>query len=151
MSGFPGSGGFPLTLSGTPGAGKTLVATSGTAGVWALGLTEQAATPAAGVALINGTQTFLTWTAPADGVTHFALVVASLDVTTLEVGGLCRLTFTTLGVASQFQVFAPSLAVGITVGPWSGISVDPGTTVNVVQQNALTSGASVFQGVLLAA
>lgn len=144
----------PLPLpSGTPSAGQVPQATGvGAASAWALALAQQAATPVAGVALVNGTPNILTWTAPNDGLLHRALVIGLVDVTTLEVGGQVTLSWTlpngnagsspvaAAGLAAGPQWFGPTTAIAVGM---LALPVKAGTTVTLAQTSALTSGAAV--------
>jgi predicted RecA/RadA family phage recombinase len=110
-----------------------------------------AATPAAGVALVNGTPTILTWTAPGDGKNHRFLIVASMDITTLQVGGAVGVAFTTPDQGSNANNAFPGLFTGAQAAGFnyaqvyslSGI-VKSGSTVSIAQTSALTAGAAVM-------
>ncbi|HEV2353208.1 MAG TPA: hypothetical protein VGR89_03110 [Puia sp.] len=107
-------------------------------------LNLQAATPLAGVALINGTPTILSWTAPNDGVMHRFAIMADLHVTTLEVGGAVNNGWTAPdGTAGTSTIFAAAQAAGIYRSGIFGTLIQPGSTVTVFQ-TALTGGASLL-------
>lgn len=113
-------------------------------------LQVQAATPVGGVALVNGTPTILSWTAPNDGKQHWAQIFASVAVTTTQVGGSCSFNWTAGGVAISHSVFPGGAGSGTGAGPSNNfaVAVDAGTTVTFAQASAMTSGAaSVFAGI----
>ena len=103
-----------------------------------------ATTGPAGVALINGTQNIITWTAPNDGQMHRVALYGCLSVTTAETGGSTQLTYTSpdnrgagvtvWGSGFGAGVFQPNLIPLITV--------KPGSTVTFQQNAALTAGAA---------
>jgi hypothetical protein len=95
-----------------------------------------------GVALINGTPTLVSWTAPSDGQQHRAFIVVSMNVTTLEVGGGINWTYTDPAGVTQaaINVIGGGQAVGGHKGSDAAI-VGPGTAVTM-QQTALTGGAA---------
>lgn len=99
---------------------------------------------AAPVALINGTQTFLSYTVPNDGKEHLIVVSASLVVSSAETGGACQATFTQSGNA----VTAPLVTAGqaASTGGSAVRAVDPGSTVSITQSSALSAGAATLQG-----
>lgn len=108
------------------------------------GMQRVAATPQAGVALVNGTPAFLTWTAPNDGKNHDVLVFNSLSVTVAETGGLIQISFTAPSTAArQFPPFAGGAAIGDYYN-FQSFTVKPGTTVTVAQASALTLGAAQY-------
>jgi hypothetical protein len=106
----------------------------------------QAATPVAGVALVNGTPTILSWTAPNDGKLHRFELFGGESVSVTQVGGLINTTFTAPdGSAQTIGLFGPSLAVGywLISNYYQGISlIQPGSTVSIVQATAQTSGTA---------
>jgi hypothetical protein len=105
----------------------------------------QAATPVAGTALVNGTPTIVSWTAPNDGRLHRFALFGGLSVSSTQTGGLVNLTFTAPdGSAQNLNVFAGAL----TAAYWEINSVyqcmsliQAGATVGIVQ-TAQTAGAS---------
>jgi predicted RecA/RadA family phage recombinase len=137
----------------TPGGYNTGTASSGGA---AQLLVPQAATPLAGVALVNGTPTILSWTAPNDGKPHYFQVIASMDVSVLQVGGAVGVAFTTPDQGSNANNAFPGLFTGAQAAGFnynqvyslSGV-VKPGSTVSVMQTSALTSGAAVMWATIL--
>lgn len=121
-------------------------ATTAAAGLAALGgIVQQSATPAAGVALVNGTPGILTWTSPNDGKLHVAMVLGLLNVSVAETGGQVTYSYTSpSGVAHSPQMFASGLGVGDAVFAVSVVIVQANTVVSVNQATALTVGASVL-------
>jgi predicted RecA/RadA family phage recombinase len=111
-------------------------------------LALQAATPLAGVPLIDGTQNILSWTTPDDGRQHRAQLYISTHVTEAETGG--GMAFE--GTLPDGQGFAWSASSGgqapgfdssVFVFP---VIVGPGATVTLTQFAALTAGAAVVWG-----
>lgn len=96
------------------------------------------------IALINGTQTFLTYNVPADGKQHLIAVTADLIVSSAETGGACQVAFTSGGQAFTTPLF--TAGQGATTRASALISVDPGTSVLLNQSTALSAGGSTFQG-----
>jgi hypothetical protein len=109
--------------------------------------TLKATTGAAGFALANATPTIFQWTAPNDGNVHRIMLIAQLNVTSAETGGVVNLQFTDLqGNFQSRQTFAGALGTGFTQGssPMSFL-VQAGQTVFLAQSSALTLGlATVF-------
>lgn len=103
-----------------------------------------AATPLAGVALINGTQNIISWTAPSDGQMHRVMLLGALHVTVAETGGSTQMAYnapdgagaavTVWGSGFGAGVFQPNLIPMVTV--------QPGSTVTFQQNAALTAGAA---------
>lgn len=118
--------------------------------------TVVAKTPVGGFALQNGTPNILTWQAPNDGQLHVVVIEAALDVTLAETGGAIGVTAAAgagLGVTST--LFAGGKAAANYQGSDSGVPdanviLGPGQTVTVAQTSALTVGAAVFYGAILA-
>jgi hypothetical protein len=107
----------------------------------------QAATPFAGVALVNGTPVILTWTAPNDGRLHRHLILASEDVLSAMTGGYVSVSFT----APDGAVFTYTLFNGgVASTGFNGslftypVIVRPGTNVTVNQSTALTAGSATL-------
>lgn len=118
------------------------------------GLPVVAKTTPNGTALVNGTPTILSWTAPNDGQLHVATYAFAIDVTVLQTGGAVTVNWTSQGVAHNFQPAAGGLAVGAyytNAGATSQFTVDPGTTVSIVQSSAQTAGAATVAAAILAA
>ena len=94
-----------------------------------------------GFALQNGTPVILSWTAPNDGQLHQAFVSATLVVTVAETGGQVFARWTSLGAAQVQTAFNPNVGVG---GAFYNVValVDPGTTIHLDQNTALTAGAA---------
>lgn len=119
------------------------------------GLGLEASTPAAGTALINGTQTILSWTAPNDGQKHFASVTFASIVTSAMTGGACQLNWTFNGENFNLVIGSSGLGVGnyywnvtADVNALLPLFVDAGSTVTVTQTSALTAGAChLFAGI----
>jgi hypothetical protein len=113
-------------------------------------LTLQAATPEAGVALINGTPTMISWTAPNDGAFHRVIVFAEVLVSTSPMeGGEVQLAWTApygANTLTETLVNANSApGSGNAVGGAVATSlVKAGTTVAIKQESALTSGAATL-------
>lgn len=121
------------------GAGPRAVVNSYSTSPWS----QLAATPFAGVPLINGTQNVLTWTAPNDGVMHRVLVMGTQHVTSTETGGTINLGVTLPdGTAASFQLFASGAATGAHNLSFETYLVAPNTTVTISQATALTAGAA---------
>lgn len=110
-------------------------------------MVEQAITSDAGIGLINGTQTLLSWTTPNDGLLHSFVVAAILFVASNQTGGVIQIQCTTGGQAVGVTIFAGGLA-SPTHGPSAPttLTCDPNTTVTVKQTTAQTAGSSFFYG-----
>lgn len=112
-----------------------------------------ASTGLAGVALVNGSPTLLSWTAPNDGQMHSVIAFGALQVSSAETGGAIGLGWTQPGgqvIAAGTQMFAG----GLTTGPqWISQQrlVAPGSTVTVAQSSALTVGAATVWAEIWAA
>lgn len=106
-----------------------------------LPLFRVANTAAAGVALINGTQTIVSWTAPNDGALHRVLIVVGLNIATVATGGDISVNVTpNTGV----QILSTGSGRGYT--GWMPVNggnyvVLANATVAVVQSSALTAGS----------
>lgn len=101
----------------------------------------QVRTPPAGIAKINGTQTFVSWLTPADGQLHKCQCVMAINITSGETGGHCAVFWTCMGVAMNATIHGGGGGVG-TLPAQLGIVADPGTLVSIQQDSALTAGAS---------
>jgi hypothetical protein len=111
------------------------------------GLFLQAATPVAGVALVNGTPTILSWTPPNDGKLHRFTYFASMVVTAPETGGTVGFQFDAPGnVFASWNIFAPNQGAGYSFGQTvlQGQVCAPGQPVTLVQITALTAGAATL-------
>lgn len=107
------------------------------------GIARVASTLQAGFALQNATPTIVSWTAPNDGQLHQALVSATLVVSSAETGGQVFIRWTSGGAAQVFTAFNGGLGAGAVYA--NTVTADPGTTVHIDQNTALTAGAaSVF-------
>lgn len=105
---------------------------------------KQADTGPAGVAMINGTVTILSWTAPNDGQGHRVSVVGDKHVTSNETGGAVTMGWTAPdGMAGTSTLFAGGQAAGLFGSSLDRV-VQAGSTVTVQQSSALTVGASVL-------
>lgn len=107
---------------------------------------EVASTGADGVALQNGTPTFLSWTAPKDGKLHTAYVSGRVTVISAETGGNIAVQapgFDQLLVSGSYATLGPEQSGNAYRAP---IVLLPGETVAVVQSTALTAGEATFFG-----
>lgn len=123
------------------GAGEVGPGISGRGGGAIGGLLAATPNPA-GQALVNGTPTLLSWTAPNDGLIHRVLGIFSLVVTVLEVGGQILLAWTFDGQALTSQLAAGGSTANV-VQLTFGKFIDPGTVISVNQNTALTAGTAV--------
>lgn len=140
---FQPTAGAGVNVSGTPSAGQILEATGANAASWQNGMVQQAATAVAGYTMINGTGNIITWTPPNDGLLHRAMVIFTLHVSVLEVGGAVGVALTKPdGSASNSQIDAGAHAAG-GVFAIAGFEVQAGQPVTVQQTSALTAGAAV--------
>jgi hypothetical protein len=95
------------------------------------------------VALINGTQTIVSYNVPNDGKQHAINLQAFQSVTVAETGGAVSISVTTGGnTFSPISLFPGGGATGPTRTNFQ-LAADPGTTVTVTQSSALTAGAAV--------
>jgi hypothetical protein len=128
------------------GAGQVLGVAGGVP-AWGAGMTLLASTGAGGYALVNGTGTVITWTAPNDGQVHRFAVLSTIDVATTETGGQINVTYTVPnGNSASNGLYTAGLAAGhnnLAAGTFLK-SVAPGSTVSVTQSSALTGGASTL-------
>jgi len=108
--------------------------------------TKVAATPYAGVALINGTQSILSWTAPDDGKMHHILLGFMEDVTSVLTGGTVRFAIVLPdGTVYNLNVGAANASAGPhanAVGQ-SAFLIQAGSTVLLSQVAAMTAGAAL--------
>jgi hypothetical protein len=110
--------------------------------------TPNARTVVGGFALQNATPTILQFASPNDGNMHVYGVAASLNVTTVEVGGAVTLTWFVGGQAFNVTMFAAALAVGMYTFS-QNIAVSANVFVTIAQTTALTSGvASIVAAIL---
>jgi hypothetical protein len=109
-------------------------------------LARQAVTPAAGVALVNGTPAILTWTAPADGNPHRIMVFASLDITVAQTGGAVTLQMTDpAGTTTTHTVFSGGGGIGSPVSNNPiAMLVQPGSTTTLTQTAQTAGTASLW-------
>ena len=105
---------------------------------------KQAATPVAGVALVNATPNILTWTAPSDGALHRVSILATLDVTSGATAGALGVTITAPdGTSGTLSLFAGGHTAAL-YGPAAPMDliVQSGSTVTVAQTSGLSGGAA---------
>lgn len=97
-----------------------------------------------GVALINGTQTFCSYTTPNDGRLHPVIVMFDLVVGSTQTGGATGVTFTDAGgnVRTNFQILGGAQATGLHVWGFNNFLAAANTSFAVVQTSAQTGGAS---------
>lgn len=110
-----------------------------------LGIPLQASTGTAGYALVNGTGTIISWTAPADGALHRAALFGSLHCTVTATGGLINASWTGPdGTAATHTFYSAGQTAGSPIQPGGAylITVQAGTTVSIAQGSALTGGAA---------
>lgn len=105
------------------------------------GLAVVAKTPAAGAALVNGTPTLLTWTAPNDGQLHMFQLSGGSNTTGAATGGAIQVQWPMFAVVQTVQLDAGGHGVGVFPIFLTSRMVDPGGTVTLSQQTALTAGA----------
>jgi hypothetical protein len=110
-----------------------------------------AATAVAGVSLINGTQTILSWTAPNDGKTHLVIPIVQVHVTSNETGGNIGTSWTLPDGSSVSNTpFSGGANTGVfTSGNLIPAVVGAGQAFNLTQSSALTAGAAKVFAVLL--
>lgn len=114
-----------------------------------LGLVAATAYPG-GYALVNGTGTLISWTAPNDGRQHRVMVIYGMNITVATTGGVMLWQFTNPAGASQSPTLvAATQATGTKHGQDAGI-VQAGTVVSVLQNSAMTVGAATFYAELWA-
>jgi hypothetical protein len=132
----------PTTLGGTGVNAATNAALLADIGSMAI----QASTPVGGTALINGTQNFISWTAPNDGKLHRFQIFGGESVTSAQTGGSVNVTFTGPdGSAQNITILGPALATGYSLidAAYQAMSLcEAATTVTIVQATAQTAGAA---------
>jgi hypothetical protein len=139
-----------LTMNATPaparlavGAVNNVVGVSGGSPAWQPGFTLQAQTAAAGVSLINGTQTLASWTTPNDGNIHHFIATAYVYATSTMTGGQINNAFTDLAGNAASWSF---ISGGVAAGGWSSdymiLMCKANTTVTITQSTAMTAGAA---------
>lgn len=108
-------------------------------------LTKQAATPVAGTALVNGTPTILSWTAPNDGLLHRVIVIAELTVSVNETGGNIAVVGTAPdGTVGNFQIYPGTQGTGAQNMSFCVYIVQAGSTFSIKQSGSLTGGAATL-------
>jgi len=134
---------LPFTLPLSIANGGTGQATA-TAALGALGgLVIQGATSVTGYTLVNGTGTIVSWSVPSDGAMHQFSCVAVQRVTSAETGGSIQVTWNVPdGTATTTSLFAGGGGTGVSSFSQQKL-VQPGSTVVVQQNTALTAGAAV--------
>lgn len=102
---------------------------------------------AGSVALVNGTPTLLTATAPNDGKVHTAIIGATLHVTGAETGGNVAAAYTSQGQSiTNFNLINQNQGTGSFLPSVTQVvSIDPGSTLTISQSTALTAGAATVQ------
>lgn len=114
---------------------------TGAPGSAAATLAKVAATAAAGHALVNGTGSFLTWTAPNDGSNHRALLFLQSFASSGVAGGQVNVTATDpAGNAVNLTALSNNPSAGPHTPGLTTVILEAGTTVSIVQQTALTAG-----------
>jgi hypothetical protein len=101
-----------------------------------------------GVPLVNGTPTFLSWTAPNDGLMRWAFIAAYLHASSTMTGGELGNGFTDpQGNTVSDTVFVPgSQSSGFSQWQTNLVPIQAGTAVTVFQATALTAGAAQAWG-----
>lgn len=114
-------------------------------------LQKVADTGPAGAALINGTETILSWAVPDDGRLHTFVIAGSVLVTSAETGG--AITFTCKVGGSTRTGTAHAGGGGAGVGGFNAVTAvaDPGSVVSLQQSSALTAGAAAAYAQIWAA
>jgi hypothetical protein len=103
-----------------------------------------ATTGPAGFTLVNGTPNILSWTTPADGNMHRAIVIAAVHVTSTETGGQLNTTGNAAdGTAFNQLLIAGGAATGAINRTQSSFLLQANTTLAVTQNTALTAGAAI--------
>ena len=122
-------------------ANQVLGTGGGTMPAWQADLYPAATTGAAGYVLVNGTGTIISVTAPNDGNLHLCIVSGLLHITTIIVGG--QIVY---GVPGDYTntLLAGSEGTGWVAAGGVAITMQPGTTLNMVQNTAVSSGAAVL-------
>jgi hypothetical protein len=158
-AGFTVAGAGPYTIGTTAinwtqfsGAGEITAGTGLTKAGNVLSLTGptltlQATTGTSGYALVNGTGTIISWTAPNDGNLHRVLIFALLYVLTTETGGQITLSLTSPAAAGYTPgIFASNLAGAGNYLPSAGTAtlIQAGTTFAIRQNVALTAGSATL-------
>ena len=125
------------------GSANNVLGVSGGLPAWQIGMTLQAQTAAAGVSLINGTQTFATWTTPNDGNIHHFIAVVYVATATTTTGGQVNNVFTDLAGTVITATFIAAAQTGGT-SAWNNnvLMCKANTTVSVTQGTAMTAGAA---------
>jgi hypothetical protein len=107
----------------------------------------QATTGTAGYALVNGTGTILTWTAPNDGQLHRFTVFAAMNVTSGQTGGNVDLNFTLPDSSGPYAwgLFSGGQGTGFNYSQGGHlVVVKANTAVTVTQSSAQTAGAALM-------
>jgi hypothetical protein len=129
------------------GSAGQVLGVSGGEPAWLAGMTQQSTTGVNGYALVNGTGTILSWSAPNDGQMHTAMIIGIVGVTSAETGGQVNVQYTDMtGSAQNFVLVASGQAVG-SVAFNNGLNrtmilLPAGSTLAVVQSAALTAGTA---------
>jgi len=121
------------------GSAHQFLGVSGGLPAWQAGVGLLATTGSAGVALINGTQTLLTWTAPADGNLHVVTWSLLNHVTSAETGGVVVTSIGGLYTSGN----GPGGNAAAGYAEYGGtVTVPSGDTFSINQSTALTAGAA---------
>ena len=114
------------------------------------GFGNQVQTPAAGVALVNGTPDIISWQVPDNGQQHPFMVIGQANVTGAETGGEVQVTYTPAsGAAGTLTLSAGGLGTGVHAFTFEARVAAPGSVVTVTQSTALTAGAAVINASII--
>lgn len=117
--------------------------------------TALASTGSSGFAKQNGTPVIATWTAPNDGVLHYADVSYLVNVATAETGGQVQVQLqnTTPATVATKTIDAGGNGTGyaLPTAYAAKFSVPPGYTFRLIQSTALTVGASTVYASIVGA
>lgn len=125
------------------GLGNGSAATDAAAFGQVMGLV--ATTGTAGTALINGSQTISSWTAPSDGKMHRVLVFGIQNVSSAETGGAVNVSLTMPdGNAYSPQIFGGNAGLGGHNMSFDVYLVQSGSVFSITQTGALSVGAATM-------
>jgi hypothetical protein len=112
---------------------------------WVPGFGLLATVTGTSYALVNGTGTIVSWSAPSDGNLHLVFMPAVLHVTSAETGGAITYSYTLPDGTTQSgeSLYAASTGTGIHAAGGS-FYCEPGSTFTVSQSSALTAGVAVL-------
>lgn len=101
--------------------------------------------PSAGIALINGIQTLLTYFVPNDGRNHVFLLMGMTNVSSAETGGAIQVAYST--PVTGAVTGTPDAGGNASTGPngWNVVwrFATPGSLITVTQSSALTAGGAI--------